>query len=156
MLEEEFRLSPPWKHALRTLLARSLNNGDIITKTELVDLFGLPAPVTAQDQERFSLEFMRQFSDLRDELLEEHRIALRTMHGESSYEVVPPADQTGLALTEGQKELRRALRKMTRTLAFIRHEELTDEQRKKNADAQAKAAMLAGMVRGQKLLPPPQ
>lgn len=152
MLEEEFRLSPPWKHALRALLMRGLSNGDVITKPELVELFGLAAPVTAEDQERFSLEFMRQFSELRDELLEEHRIALRTMHGESSYEVVPPADQTALALSDGQKEMRRALRRMTRTLAFIRHDELTDEQRRKNADAQAKAAMLAGMIRGQKLL----
>lgn len=150
--DDEFRLSPAWKHALRSLLDRGIQNGDIIGKAELVELFGLARPVTAEDQERFQLDFMRQFSELRDELLEEHRIALRTMHGEASYEVVPPADQTALALTEGQKEMRRALRKMTRTLAFVRHEELTDEQRRRNADAQAKAATLAGMMRAQKLI----
>lgn len=43
---------------------------------------------------------------------------------------------------------------MTRTLVFVRHEELTDEQRKANADAQAKAAMLAGMVRKHRLSAP--
>lgn len=47
--------------------------------------------------------------------------------------------------------LRTAARKMARSLAFIRHEELTDEQRRKNADAQAKAAMLAGMIRNPRL-----
>lgn len=148
----EFRLSPPWKHAIRSILARGITNGDTITKAELVAMFGLRQPVTAADQERFQLDFMRQFSELRDELLEEHRIALRTMHGESSYQVVPPAEQTMHAMSAGEKELKQAIRKMTRTLAFIRHEELTDHQRRTNADAQAKAAMLAGMVRGQQLL----
>lgn len=152
MQGDDFRLSPAWKHAMQSLLARVLKNGDIIAKADLVDLFGLAKPVTAADQERFQLDFMRQFGELRDELLEEHRIALRTMHGESSYEVVPPADQTDLALTEGQREMRRAMRKMTRTLAFVRHDELTDDQRKVNADAQAKAAMLAGMMREQRLI----
>lgn len=150
--DTEFRLSPPWKHALRLLLTRGITNGDVITKAELVEMFGLRQPVTAADQERFQLDFMRQFAELRDELLEEHRIALRTMHGESSYEVVPPAEQTALAMSAGEKELKQAIRKMTRTLAFIRHDELTDSQRRSNADAQAKAAMLAGMVRGQRLL----
>jgi hypothetical protein len=37
----------------------------------------------------------------------------------------------------------------------IRHVELTDEERRKNADAQAKAAMLAGMIR-QPALPKPK
>ena len=50
-------------------------------------------------------------------------------------------------MEEGIKEMKRATRRMARTLSFIRQEELTDEQRRRNADAQAKAAMLAGMVR---------
>ena len=143
----ELRLSPAWKHALSMLIEGGLHNGRVITKVELVELFGLQKPVTAEQQERFQLEFMQQFADLRDELLEEHRVALRTMFGESSYEVVPPAHQTDLAMHEGMRDLKRSVRKMTRTLAFVRHEELTDEQRKANADAQAKAAMLAGMMR---------
>lgn len=73
------------------------------------------------------------------------------MYGESSYEVVPPRDQTDLAMHEGMRDLKRSVRKMTRTLAFIRSEELTDDERRKNADAQAKAAMLAGMMRNPRL-----
>lgn len=151
MEDGEIRLSPPWKHALAELMAEGLPNGRVITKQRLTELFGLRLPVTAADQERFQLDFMRQFSDLRDELLEEHRIALRTIFGESSYEVVPPSNQTDMAVTDGMKEMRRAMRRMTKTLAFVRHEELTDEQRKHNADAQAKAAMLAGMIRQPRL-----
>jgi hypothetical protein len=149
--DTELRLSPPWKHALRTLLDDGLPNGEVITKDRLVALFGLRQPETAEQQERFQLDFMQQFAELREELLEEHRIALRTMYGERSYEVVPPAQQTDLALGDGMRDLKRSVRKMTRTLAFIRHEELTDEQRRANADAQAKAAMLAGMVRNPRL-----
>lgn len=147
----EPRLSPPWKHALRELLDGGLPNGAIVTKDRLVDLFGLRRPETAEQQERFQLDFMQQFSELREELLEEHRIALRTMHGERSYEVVPPSQQTDLALVDGMRDLKRSMRKMTRTLVFIRQEELTDEQRRANADAQAKAAMLAGMIRNPRL-----
>jgi hypothetical protein len=145
--EGELRLLPAWRHALRELLAEGLPDGTVVTKERLVELFGLRKPITAHDQERFQLEFMRQFDELRAELLEEYRIALRTMFGESAYQVVPPSDQTELAMSDGMRDLKRSMRKMTRTLAFIRHEELTDEQRRKNADAQAKAAMLAGMIR---------
>ncbi|MGP1609294.1 MAG: hypothetical protein ACTS5G_01210 [Burkholderiales bacterium] len=150
----EVRLSPPWRHALAVLISQGVENGKVIRKAELVELFGLRNPVTAEDQERFQMDFLQQFSELRDELLEEHRVALRTMYGEASYEVVPPAHQTDLAMREGMRDLRRSMRKMTRTLAFVRHEELTDEQRKQNADAQAKAAMMAGMIRKPQLPPP--
>lgn len=149
--DDEVRLSPPWKHALATLLDRGLTNGQVITKAELCELFGLREPATIDEYERFQFGFMRQFDDLRSELLEEHRIALRTMHGESSYEVVPPAQQTDLAMAEGMRELRRSMRKMARTVAFVRQEELTDAQRKANSDAQAKVAMLASMVRRPRL-----
>jgi hypothetical protein len=152
--DDEFRLSPAWKQALRELIDGGLKNGDVVTRERLVELFGLRPPVTAADQERFQLEFMQQFQALRDELLEEHRVALRTMYGERAYEVVPPGQQTDLAMQEGMRDLRRSMRKMSRTLAFVRHEELTDDQRKQNADAQAKAAMLAGMIR-QPRLPKP-
>jgi hypothetical protein len=147
----ELRLLPAWRHALRELLAAGLPDGKVVTKDELVALFALREPITAKDQERFQLEFMREFDELRAELLEEHRIALRTMFGESAYQVCPPADQTDLAVNDGMRDLKRSMRKMTRTLAFIRHEELTDDGRKKNADAQAKAAMLAGMIRNPRL-----
>lgn len=149
--DDEFKLSPPWKHALRALMERGLPNGAVVHKTELVSLFGMAMPVTAADQERFQLVFMRQFLELRDELLEEHRIALRTMHGESSYEVIPPHAQTDHAMMDGLRDMRRAARKMERTLCFVKHEELTDQQRRQNADAQAKAAMLAGMIRNPRL-----
>ena len=145
-------LFPAWRQALKVLLERGLENGDVLKKSELIALFGLKQPVTAEQQERFQLDFLRQFGELRDELLEEYRIALRTMFGESSYEVVPPNDQTDLAMSEGDREIKRALRRQARTLAFVRHDELTDEERKKNADAQAKTAMLASMIRKPRLV----
>jgi len=153
-MDGEMRLSPPWKRALRVLVERGLEYGQVIHKSELCELFGLPEPITAPVQKNFDLEFSHQFSALREELLEKHRLDLRTMLSESSYEVVPPSVQTGLALSEGLQELRLATRKMARRLTCIRHEELTDDERRKNADAQAKAAMLNGMIRNPRLPAP--
>ena len=53
----ELRLSPAWKHALRVLLERGINDGDIIEKAELSDLFGLKRPETAAEQERYQLDW---------------------------------------------------------------------------------------------------
>jgi hypothetical protein len=155
-MDGEVRLSPAWKHALSVLLEGGMEYGRVIHKRELCEMFGLADPVTAADQVRHQMEFTQQFTALRDELLEEHRLRLRTMYGESSYEVVHPGDQTDLSMAEGLRDLRTAARKMARSLAFIRHEELTDEQRRKNTDAQAKAAMLAGMIRNPRLPSPKQ
>jgi hypothetical protein len=145
--QDRFQLSPPWKHALKTLLQRGLPYGSVIERAELVALFGMREPVTAEDQRRFDFEWLEHFEPLRSELLEEHRLHLRTLWGKGAYEVTEPEKQTGLAMQEGAHDLRKALRRMARTLAFVRHEELTEEQRAQNADAQAKAAMLAGMLR---------
>jgi hypothetical protein len=145
----EVRLSPPWKHALATLLNRGMPYGMVITKSELVQLFGLRDPVTADDERKFQLDYLAQFSELRDELLEEHRLYLRTVWGDGAYEVTPPSQQTERAFAEGTRELRRVIRKMARGIAFVRHEELTDQERADNADKQAKAAAIAGMMRKQ-------
>ena len=142
-----FALYPSWRQALKTLMARGLNNGDVLTKTELSRLFGLQDPVTANDHARYQLDFLREFVPLRDELLKEHRIALRALYGEQSYMVVPPNEQTGVAVRTGAKEVKAAMRKMVNTLTFIRHDELTPDQQRKNADALAKTSMLAGMLR---------
>lgn len=148
MIEEvEVQLSPVWRHALQALVKRGLPYGSRIEKSELCELFGLKRPISAQDMERHSLRYMGLFGKLRDELLSTHRLALKTLWGDSAYEVVKPSAQTDLAVSEGLREMKRSVRKMARTLAFVRHEELTDQQRKHNADAQAKASMLAGMIR---------
>jgi len=153
-MDGEMRLAPPWKRALRVLVERGLEYGQVIHKSELCELFGLAGPITAAVPKDLHAEFLQQLSALREELLEKHRLDLRTMLSESSYEVVPPSAQTSLALSEGLQEFRLATRKMARRLTCIRHEELTDEERRKNADAQAKAAMLAGMIRNPRLPAP--
>jgi transposase len=150
-IEETTRVLPVWKHAIRVLVDQGLPYGRVLTKKELSSLFGLKEPQTAAEQISYQMEFLQQFTELRAELLEEHRLMLRTMHGESSYEVVEPREQTELAMREGMRDLKQATRKLARGLAFIRHEELSDEERRKNADAQAKAAMLAGMIRQPRL-----
>lgn len=153
-MDGEMCLSPPWKRALRALLERGPEYGHAIHESELCELFGLAEPTTVAEQEEPNVEFLQQLSALREKLLEEHRLDLRTMLSESRYEIVSPSAQTSLALREGLNDLRLATAKMARRLTCIRHEELTDEERRRNADAQAKAAMLAGMIRNPRLTGP--
>jgi hypothetical protein len=160
--EEPLKLSPPWREALRVLIARGLQDATVIERAELITLFELKTPNTAAEQQEFQLKWLSQFSAFRDELLEDHSLALRSLHGECSYQVVPAMQQTDLAIQEAQKQMKRALRNQIRMLTFIRQEDLTNEERRKNADAQAKAAMLAGMIRAPRLMqyppkaPPPE
>ena len=83
---------------------------------------------------------------LRTHLLVEEQIALATIRG-YGYRVVPPAEQTRWAETEGIEEVKAAARKMGVRLANVDLTELTDERRKENADALTRLSMLRGMVR---------
>lgn len=152
--EAELKLHPAWRHALQTLLDEGLQYGRMIDKAYLASLFGLKQPVTARDQQQYDIEFMSMMSCLRAELLERHQIDLHTLWGRGQVVVTNPGEQTGLAVREGTADMQRAIVKMTRRLTFIRHEELTDEQSKQNADALAKAATLAGMVNQRRLRAP--
>lgn len=155
-MDGEMRLSPPWKHALSVLVERGLEYGQVLRHDDLRELFGLAEPVTAADQRSFQLEFTKQLTALHAELLETHRLTLRTMRGERAYQVVAPHEQTDLAMREGMRDMRQAVSKMVRRVTYIRHEELTDEQQRKNNDAQGKAAFFAGMIRNPKLPAPKQ
>jgi len=145
-MTEETTLHPAWREALRVLLEEGLEYGRILDKCHLVKLFKLKEPVTARDQREFDIEFFSMLSALRDELLEEHQLDLHTMRGHSKYCVTYPGEQTDLAMREGFADMQRALSKTARRLVHIRHNELSDEQSRHNADALAKAASLAGMV----------
>ena len=147
----EFEKWPRWRHALDVLLERGLPYGSRIERDEIVRLLKLKQPVTAAQQQAFQLEYLEQFHALRYELLEGHCLLLRTVHGERCYEVTPPNRQTDVALAVGVREIKSALVKASKGVTFIRSNELSAEEARKNADAQARLASLAVMVRGRRL-----
>lgn len=150
--EDNITRMPLWRTMMERMLDAGLKPGDKINKHHLGKECGLRKPVTADDKTKYDLQLMSIFQSFRDALLEEHCLDLVAVGAGGEYTVTEPKDQTRLAVMTGQDEVRKALRKMTKRVVFIRLEGLTDEARKENLDAQAKIAALASMVRKTKLL----
>jgi hypothetical protein len=70
------------------------------------------------------------------------------------YAVVPPTDQAKKALTDGMKAIKKAVRDMVDRGTNVNPARLTAEQRRENADILARMAMMRGMLRPPRALPP--
>lgn len=148
MDEPEMKLYPAWRQVEADLLARGLQDGEIISMDYLRAGFGVEDPRTLNGAEALRQHGVFNFSlgELSASLLENHRIKLRLVDC-VGYMVVPPGEQTRLSLRDRRAELNNALNRAVREVTYIRTETLTDEQRKENADAQAKFGMLRSMVK---------
>jgi len=140
------KMFPPWKQAEHELLQDDIKPGQIITTEWLEERFGIKPATTIAQHDKNKLVFLRQFSDLRDSLLENHRLMLRAVIG-IGYTVVQPENQTAVALKDRTAEVRRAMVKLAREISHVRTEQLSDEQRKENTDAIAKVGALRGLIR---------
>jgi len=145
---DKLPLYPAWRQAEVQLLAQGLTYGSLVTDEQLKMLLGIPEPKTVADVTRIQLLFMSQREALRESLLENHQMMLRRTEG-IGYTVVPPEQQTRIALEDRTREVKRALSKLAREVSHVQQEQLTDAQRKENADAIAKVGSLSGMVRKQ-------
>lgn len=144
--DEGPRLYPAWKQAESDLLAEGLRPGQVITREWLESAFGIKPANDIAQYKKNELVFLRQFTDLRDSLLETHALMLRPLVG-VGYQVVLPENQTAVAMRDRTNEVRAALGKLAREISHVRHEALTDAQRKENTDAVAKVGGLVAMVR---------
>lgn len=79
-------------------------------------------------------------------LAEGHDLVLKSLP-RVGYLVVPPDKQTEFAMDEVKREIGKAMGRAHMRLTHIRLGELTEEQRKENADAQGRLAALRQMVR---------
>jgi hypothetical protein len=146
---ETITLYPLWKQAVENFLALPHAPGAIIKKSWLADEFGLKAPETAQEQKDFEIEFMRSFNQFRDSILKGHNVCLKTLYN-GAYEVVAPQAQTEHAEQVHIKAVHRELSLMMNKMRHVDFEALTDEERRRNADALARAAQLKQTVRGRR------
>jgi hypothetical protein len=149
---EELKLHPEWKQAIKDFLEAGFKEGDVITHEWLEAHFGMDAlsddePLMLADYQERQFTWLRNIESFRSELLEVHQIFLSSVHGEG-YRIVPPYEQTGLAQEKFERDASKAYRKAANTLKNVRLVELTDAQRKENADAIAKLSMLRGMQKG--------
>ena len=150
---DSITLFPRWKQAARDFLADGFKDGDIITHDWLQEHLGFEriddgAMLTAQEHKERSFKWLQHVEAFKAEMLEHHRILLVSVHGEG-YRVAPPAEQTGLAMAKFETEVKTSFRRAGTRIKHVRHEALTEDQRKENVDAIAKLSMLRGMVRKQ-------
>lgn len=147
-MPKELKLYPSWKQALSDLELAGINPGQTIEKEWLEEKFGITPANSIADAERNNTLFRTSIWQLRETLLSKHRLMLRAVFG-VGYRVVEPEKQTEQALRDRGVEVARALGKLHDELTYVRTEALTDEQRKANADALAKAGTLLSMSRKQ-------
>lgn len=146
--DEDLELHPAWRQAVAKFLDQAFSPGDILSFEWLHGQFNinmLHDETLWKEAEKSRLAFLGQFKPFETHLLDEHRIALASVRG-VGYRVVPASEQTGWAEKEGRNELKRALRKMGRRLTSVDHAQLTNQQRRENADAHARWSMLRGMT----------
>lgn len=142
------KLYPSWKQALADWEAQGIEPGQTIEKEWLEERFGITPAQTIAQAEKNNQLFRTSIWQLRETLLNKHKLMLRAVAG-VGYRVVEPEKQTEQALRDRGEEVARALGKLHDEVNHIRLDALDDSQRKANADAQAKVGALLSMARNQ-------
>ncbi len=139
-------LFPAWKQAVKVLLDEGLTFGSTVTRKRLADLCQVKPPESIEDVRRYDLELLTCITEIKDVLLTAHCMLLVT-DNKGAYVVIAPESQTQYAVDNGIKAIGREMKKMSMAVSFTKTDLLSDADRAKNADAQAKISMLAGMVK---------
>jgi hypothetical protein len=145
--DEGLGLYPAWREALKHWPSAGFTWGDTIPHEWFYEAFELQPVVdtmTVRQAEAIRLKFLGQFESFRRALLEEHRMDLANVRG-YGYEIVTPAEASRRAFDDGIAEIKKALRTMARRLIFVPTGQLTDEQRRENADLMARSSTLRRM-----------
>lgn len=138
-------LFPAWKQAVRTLLDNGLTYGSVIKRSYISELCEVPKPKDIDDVRRYDLDVLRCITEIKDILLTAHCMLMVSDHA-GNYIIIEPESQTQHAVDAGVKAIGREMKRMAMGVSFTKVDLLTDEGRKKNADAQAKISKLAGML----------
>ena len=141
---DELKLFPAWKQAVKTLLISGLTYGDTITRETISDLCEVEKPTTIADKSRYDLQLLQCTSSIKDALLTQHNMLLVTTR-DGAYRVLMPKDQTAYSICTGVKSIAREFQRMAQGVQHVNMTMLSTDERKRNADAQAKLTMLAGM-----------
>jgi hypothetical protein len=144
-MSEEVKLFPAWKQAVKTLIDGGLDYGHRISKAEIERMCDIVPPRDIDDVQRYQLEVLQATGEIKDTLLTAHSMLLRSDQS-GGYVVIHPRDQTRVVVEAGIKAITKEMRRMATGTTFIRQELLTDVERARNADAQAKISRLADMM----------
>lgn len=139
------KLFPAWKEAIRKLLDSGVTYGSTIKRKHLIDLCQVNPPQSIEDVRRYDLEVLKCITEIKDTLLTAHCMLLVSDHA-GNFMVIAPESQTQYAVEAGVKAITKEMKRMAMGVSFTKTDLLTDTQRAKNSDAQAKISMLAGMM----------
>lgn len=146
---DPIELHPAWRQALAGFHEQGFEAGDLVDFDWLYGAFKItrPGPATCyEDAKKADFAFVAAMEPFRAALLREHQIALANVRG-LGYRIVPPPEQTEWAETTGLREAKRALGKMGHRLSFVDMRQLNAAQRRANADALTRYAMLVGLTK---------
>lgn len=133
-----------WQNALAAFKAADFNPGDVIPMAWFFEHFRVKPPEARKTMAEFQGEqfkFMGEMDRFQAALAEDLSLVLQNVKGEG-YRVVPPAEQTEWAMDKVHRDFSKAMSKAHMRLTHLRLSELSDDQRRQNADAQAKLAAL--------------
>lgn len=140
---------PVHKQAVEDFLAQ-FKYGDLVGHDWLEARFGRPSmsesrSLTVEQFRDRQFEWLANVEAFKAELLRDHQVCLQSVRGRG-YRWVPPHEQTGVAMDELGRNVRKVFRSTGQKLRHLRITELTDEQRRDNLDQVAKFSALRGMT----------
>lgn len=152
-MNDRVTLFPMWKQAVQDA-KEQFTYGDMITMDWLNQAFGIKRLErgTAEEFQKQQFDFLAAMDAFRDQLLEEHRMALSNVRGQG-YRVLEPKEQTEFAMSEMRRRVRGEIRKAASRLHYVEHTLLSDDERKRNNDAMGKLAALQSFTRKTLRLP---
>ena len=147
-MSQDTTLFPAWKQAVKDLLDEGITYGSTISRKRIAEMCNVQPPTSIEDVRRHDLELLTCITEIKDTLLTAHCMLL-VSDNKGSFVVIAPESQTEYAVSTGIKAIGREMKKMAMGVSFTKTDLLTATERAKNADAQAKISMLAGMVKVQ-------
>jgi hypothetical protein len=149
-MSQETTLFPAWRQAVRDLLDEGTTYGSTISRKRIAEMCNVQPPTSIEDVRRYDLELLTCITEIKDVLLTAHCMLL-VSDNKGSFVVIAPESQTQYAVSSGIKAISREMKKMAMGVSFTKTDLLSAPERAKNADAQAKISMLAGMVKSQNM-----
>jgi hypothetical protein len=149
-MTQETTLFPAWRQAVRDLLDEGITYGSTISRKRIAEMCQVQPPTSIEDVRRHDLELLQCVTEIKDILLTAHCMLMVADH-KGSFIIIAPESQTEYAVSTGIKAISREMKKMAMGVSFTKTELLSAPERAKNADAQAKISMLAGMVKSQNM-----
>lgn len=141
---------PGHKQAVEDFL-KAFKYGDLVGHEWLEARFGMPSmgeskSLTVDQFRDRQFEWLANVEAFKAELLRDHQVCLQSVRGRG-YRWVPPHEQTGVAMEELGRGVRKVFRGAGQKLRHLRITELTDDQRRDNLDQVAKLSALHGTAK---------